>query len=66
MDCSKRRGLPPGLRGLSLLGEKGCTGHDLLWTMSISADDIRKTMVRGGPVGETGQAKPVTAVSPKA
>ncbi|HOW71089.1 MAG TPA: hypothetical protein PKY77_10850 [Phycisphaerae bacterium] len=47
---------------LALLAEKGCTGHNILSAAGISIDDIRKTMARDGLLGETGQAKPVTAV----
>jgi len=36
---------------LALLGEKGCTGHNVLRAVGITADDIRKMMVaqRPGP-----------------
>ncbi|MBP7936920.1 MAG: Clp protease N-terminal domain-containing protein [Phycisphaerae bacterium] len=34
---------------LALLGEKGCTGHNVLRAMEITTDDIRKMMVRGVP-----------------
>ncbi|HOW70871.1 MAG TPA: Clp protease N-terminal domain-containing protein [Phycisphaerae bacterium] len=34
---------------LALLGEKGCTGHNVLRAMGITTDDIRKMMVRVVP-----------------
>lgn len=37
---------------LALLGEKGCTGHNVLRAVGITTDDIRKMMVRNEPVRE--------------
>lgn len=51
---------------LALLGEKGCTGHNVLSAAGISIDDIRKSVARGSVSNEAGQGNAAHVASRKA